>query len=80
MNAATYSAHVAQKADRLLAEGKVREVPQARVFLVQGSSAEPYLVFIHAGVGTTFCPCPATVKCAHVVAAETLVAREAPAA
>lgn len=63
---------VEQKADRYLAEGRVRVVSLDPVVVrVRGSVDEPYEVRFVGDVGT--CSCPAQVRCAHLVAASKIV-------
>jgi predicted DNA-binding transcriptional regulator AlpA len=55
------------EADRLIAEGRVREVP-ARVYTVMGDHAT-YLVTLADGGADRSCTCPATGDCSHMAAA-----------
>lgn len=59
------STAVIEKAQRLLGNGHVREVPTTRTFLVDGDHGQ-YAVLLNGDDAA--CTCPATGVCAHLTA------------
>lgn len=59
---------VAVKANRLYEDGKVEEIPMARVFTVAGDHST-YTVVVAADREMSWCTCPSLVACSHIGAA-----------
>jgi hypothetical protein len=73
-SALAHTPRAIDKAARLIAAGRVRAVPDARVYVVQGDTDEYRVIASGEGI---FCPCAArTPLCSHVLAVTQIRAGE----
>lgn len=61
-------ASIVAKAERLIAEGRVQELPRSRVYEVSGDTGI-YIVALAREGAERACTCPATGDCSHIAAA-----------
>jgi uncharacterized Zn finger protein len=78
MPTAVASPTVLQKAERILAEGRITELPVTRLFEVVGDQGTAYrvTVFPKGDSHAATCTCPAHGACKHLIAVAMQIQRE----